>query len=72
MLRHSNRLERILNTKTGKCLCCDATVWEASLSLRGWCPACELEFKRVTTQAEARRILQLEMDLDSQAHRDQE
>ena len=54
-----------MNVKTGKCLCCDITVYECSLSLRGWCIACEREFKRITTQRDARTILQLEMQLDA-------
>lgn len=47
-----------MNTKTGRCCCCESIVWEGSLSLRGWCIACESEFRRVTEQREARRVLQ--------------
>lgn len=53
-----------MNVKTSKCLCCDATVWEASISLRGWCIPCEREFARVTTQTEARRLLQLPIEFE--------
>jgi hypothetical protein len=48
-----------MSVKTGKCVCCDFIVYEVTLSLRGWCITCEREFRRVTEQQEARRVLQL-------------
>lgn len=53
-----------MSIHTGKCLFCDAIVWEGSLSLRGMCPSCEREFKRVTEQRLARQVLQIPLPLE--------
>lgn len=56
--------ETPMGSATDKCVICDSTFWIEHLSERGWCKACEDEFLRLQNQREARRVLQLELDLN--------
>ena len=53
-----------MSVKTSNCLSCDVPTYESTLSMRGWCIGCEREFARITTQREARRLLQLPMEFE--------